>query len=98
MIDYILDENGDYLIRDGQFVIGDSDKQNIFDILYSEKGEYKAHPEIGAGVGKLSHSPYEKETIKSLIKSNLVLDNFSVSDVKITTKDNVLIIDPIAIR
>lgn len=83
MVDFILDSNGDYLIQNGDFVIGFSDNQNIFDIIYTEKGEYKANPQIGCGMQRVVNGPADKETIKQIISSNLALDGFKVSSVKV---------------
>ena len=48
--DYILDENGDLLIKNGDFVVGLSDDQHIEDIITSFQGEYKEFPFTGAGI------------------------------------------------
>lgn len=48
--DYLLDDDGDLLIQDGDFVVGTSDNQHIRDILVSFQGEWKQFPLIGAGI------------------------------------------------
>lgn len=48
--DYLLDDDGDLLIANGDFVVGPSDNQHIRDILVSFQGEWKQFPLIGAGI------------------------------------------------
>ncbi|CAA0153108.1 hypothetical protein [Tenacibaculum maritimum] len=49
MKDLLLDENGDLAIVDGDFVIGESDQQNVEILLVSNKGEFKEFPLVGFG-------------------------------------------------
>lgn len=46
------DVDGDYdlLIRDGDFVIGDSDMQHTRHIINAQPGHYKQWPRLGAGI------------------------------------------------
>ena len=47
MTDYLLDDDNDLSIADGDFVIGDSDLQHQKLLLFAEKGAYKQYPTIG---------------------------------------------------
>lgn len=45
-----LGGDGDLLVRDGDFVIGDSDQQNIKLLLEADKGQIRFWPFLGAGI------------------------------------------------
>ena len=47
--DIILNEQNDLKIVNGDFVIGDSDQQNVKAIVGMHKGEFKEHPLVGFG-------------------------------------------------
>lgn len=50
--DILLDlaGDGDLLIKDGDFVIGDSDNQNVKLILEADKGQQRFTPFLGVGI------------------------------------------------
>jgi hypothetical protein len=50
MIDYLNDENDDLLISGGDFVRGESNKQQQRKILLAEPGEYKQAPSATVGL------------------------------------------------
>lgn len=47
VIDLILDSDGDLLIQNGDFVIGNSDQQHNYDIIASNTGDWKETPLVG---------------------------------------------------
>ncbi|MCT4698087.1 hypothetical protein [Tenacibaculum haliotis] len=49
MVDFLLDENGDLAIENGDFVLGETDQQNVELLLFSNKGEFKEFPLVGFG-------------------------------------------------
>lgn len=44
MIDYLMDDNDDLLIKNGDFARGESNRQQMRKLLMAEKGEYKQAP------------------------------------------------------
>lgn len=50
MEDFLLDESNDMIIKNGDFLIGNSTEQNQKNILLATKGEFKEHPEVGVGL------------------------------------------------
>lgn len=50
MKDILLTADYDLLIKDGDFVIGESDVQHQQCLLLAEKGAYKQFPERGVGI------------------------------------------------
>ena len=97
MVDLILNGNG-LLVRSNDLVIGNSDNQNITDILTAEKGEFKRTPQIGCGANNFINSVIDYQNIKSIISLNLTLDGFLVTDVEINKTDEGLDIIPYAER
>lgn len=45
--DFLTDIDGDLLIQNGDFVIGESDEQHILDIMQSMPGWFKQFPLVG---------------------------------------------------
>lgn len=83
MKDFLLDDNGDLLIQNGDFVIGESDNQHQLDILLSEKGEWKEFPEIGVGINEmLSDDDFVEFLIEA--KKNLEYDGMSINNIEFT--------------
>lgn len=85
--DYQLDEDGDLLIENGDFVVGPSDQQHIVDILQAFQGEYKQFPLLGANLMTLLKGENPNEAI-NIIKTQLQSDGYDVSQVKATTDVN----------
>lgn len=50
MIDYLLDNNCDLQIVDGNFVRGESTQQNQKLLLITEPGAWKQYPTVGVGL------------------------------------------------
>lgn len=89
---------GDLKFSNGDFVIADSDKQNIHDIINDAKGEWKQYPLSCVGVVQYQNSNGTRELAQA-IKTQLKIDGFNVGNpiVKYDTK-NQLVIDPDASR
>lgn len=98
MKDLLLNSEGDLLIRNSDLVIGDSDGQNINDILQSVKGDYKRNPQIGLNAISFSNGTTSNADIKAQTKLQLELDGFRVKDIAIEKIDGVINITPYAER
>ena len=81
--DILLDEDGDLKIANGDFVIGDSDIQEIEALLIGKPGEFKEFPLIGSDIGRLLKSRSGHTAALKEIKKQLVNDGFDVSNIKI---------------
>lgn len=85
MKDILLDDNGDLLIQDGDFVIGDADNQHQLDIITATKGEFKEFPEIGVGISEmLSDDDFIEFLIEA--KKNLEYDGMIINNIEFTTE------------
>lgn len=73
----------DLELTNGDFSIGESNNQHIQHILLSNKGEYKATPEIGVGLDKMLNTEDPMEFLIEA-KKNLEYDGMSVQNIAFT--------------
>jgi hypothetical protein len=86
MKDYATNEDGTFIIKDGDFVKEPSEAQDMQRIIMSEKGEWKQFPTLGAALVKHIRSEVGRDFINKEIQTNLKSDGFT----KITfTGDNI---------
>ncbi len=80
--------NDDLEIKDGDFMVGESDNQHVKHILSASKGEYKASPELGVGIEKILNT---EEPMEFLIeaKKNLEYDGMKVKDISFTANGTI---------
>lgn len=88
--DLLLDSNSDILIADGDFVIGDSTKQNQRALLIANKSEFKQHPKTGVGINGYLLDENEQDMLRE-IRSQFESDGMTVK--KTVLKDSELIIN-----
>ena len=75
--DILLDETGDLLIENGDFVIGESSQQHVQDMLLASPGGNKAAPLFGVGLIHYLHGPGNagsKQKLKKNIEIQLKAD------------------------
>lgn len=85
--DILLNENGDLKIVKGDFVIDDSDNQEIEALLISVKGEFKEFPLVGADIGRLIKSRSGQTKALKEIKTQLINDGFDEDAIDIDKKE-----------
>ena len=68
--DILLEQNGDMMIKNGDFVVDYSDDQHIDLILRSNPGEIKDYPLLGLGIANYLNSPISQR-IKQVVKRDL---------------------------
>ena len=77
MKDFKRTDDLDIEIKNGDFVIDESDQQHIEDIFIAQKGEFKEFPQVGFGAInylKTTISPYKFERD---LRIQLEYDNYS---------------------
>lgn len=81
MKDFLFED--DLIIKNGDFVIGESDNQHVKHILLAGKGEYKSNPELGVGIENMLST---EEPMEFLIeaKKNLEYDGMKVNNISFT--------------
>lgn len=75
-MDMLLDETGDLDFSNGDFVIGDSNQQNVGLILKSFMGSFKEYPFIGFGLQKYLKSTVTPVRFKRELKIQLNYDGY----------------------
>ena len=87
MTDIVLDTTNDLLIKNGDFVLNDTEGQDIAFLLESFKGEWKEHPLVGAEIIQLVKSRATETRIKRDVYEQLSNDGFRQIEIKIEYPD-----------
>ena len=90
--DIKLDEDGDLLIEDGDFVLHESDEAHIEHILISNKGTWRQFPAIGVGLRSFLSGPLTrviKNGLAKLIRVNLTFDGFKIRKLNVDNIEDV---------
>lgn len=93
MRDIQLDNNGDLDVRNGDFIIGESDEQHVESILNAAQGTWKQHPLLGANLPKRTKMPItvsSRAKLNKNIKLQLEYDAFTVNSI-VFVKDDIII-------
>jgi hypothetical protein len=80
--DFILTDDLDLEIRDGDFYISESDQDHIIVILQSGLGSFKEYPLVGVGIEQYLASPYSSGTIYTYMKQQLETDGYNIDRIK----------------
>ena len=89
--DFLLGEDEDILIQNGDLVIGPSDNQHIEDIITSFAGDFKQFPQLGFGIMQYLKSENGKAAINE-IKNQLTGDGYQLANVNVTNVDGNLVV------
>ena len=91
MDDFKLNKNMDLEIKDGDFVTGDTDQQNIELILLSHKGSFKEYPILGVGITDYLKSPeiMSRLRLENEISNQLEYDNFFTKAIDVNDLENI---------
>ncbi len=82
--DIRLDENGDLKIDSGDFELTESDTRHIENILRSHKGHWFEFPLLGVGILDELNNSNSRQELKQNIRRQLVFDNYTVKEIKLT--------------
>lgn len=88
--DFLLDETGDLQIANGDFVIGESTKQEIQLLLTTKKGEWKQNPLVGGNLQQFLKQRDGQTAALREINIQLKNDGLTVNKVNIEA-DNLTI-------
>ena len=98
--DFLLETiDGDLKFRNGDLSIGESDDQHIYDIIYSNPGDWKEFLLVGCSV-ELYVNSNKSYTLAQTIKQQLSDDGYNVGRISIVydTPTSTLNITPNATR
>ncbi|WP_241279789.1 hypothetical protein [Chryseobacterium cucumeris] len=87
MADILLNEN-DVSIVNGDFLIGDSEQQEIESVLIAFKGEFKITPLLGAEIARMLKARNTRQGITREVNEQLKYDGFQKIDFKIEDAEN----------
>lgn len=80
----------DLEIKDGDFVIDDSENQHQKHILIAYKGEYKANPELGVGIEQILNDDDITPTLIEA-KKNLQYDGVDVNNIYFSDEGKLIV-------
>lgn len=91
MEDFKLDENKDLLFENDDFLIDNTDQQNIELLLLSHKGSFKEYPILGVGISDYLKSPeiISRLRLENEISNQLEYDNFNIKEVDVNNLENI---------
>ncbi len=79
--DFKIDEQGDVVIKNGDFATHDATMQNQELILLSHKGEWKQSPWVGVGIEDYIDDEIGVTTLHSEIQKQFELDGMQVQKI-----------------
>lgn len=98
--DILIDTaTGDLLIKDGDFVIGESTKQHMNDLMVSQKGNYKLDPLIGVALRDflLEDNNYS-EDLKREIMEQYEADGINIQQMNLNSPDDIIVTGEYSLR
>ena len=78
--DIKLDETGDLLFVNGDFVIAESDQQHVADTINAHVGWWKEFPNDGVGISNFTNSAGSAQQLSRKIKIGLNKDGYKVDN------------------
>lgn len=97
-LDIALFQN-DLQIRDGDFIIAESDEQHVADTINAFPGWWKEFPADGVGIFAYLNSSGQEQALARSIKINLTSDGYIVNNPSILTDEaGLLTVNPNATR
>ena len=91
VFDYIEKEDGDLLIRDGDFVVSESTVQHQRDLMIANKGEYKQNPTVGIGLNNFLLQEMEEEELRLIMTREFEGDGMRVNKIEVNGFTNIKI-------
>lgn len=88
MRDILLDENNELKLANGDFVIGETEMQEVGLILSSNQGEWKEHPVVGANLVTKIRSNTNDTRLERTLRIQMKLDGKDYEQVKNKIKMN----------
>jgi hypothetical protein len=78
MRDFLL-KNGDLQIENGDFVIGESDLQNVYLLMILHKGNLKHEPFVGAGIETSLNGSLDG-AMRQTVQKNIESDGYKIQE------------------
>jgi len=88
VFDFLSDEHGDLLIKDGNFVVGESTGQHIRNLLLANKGEYKQFPTIGVGINSFLLDDLDDRELSRMITTEFENDGMIINRLSVRSLED----------
>jgi hypothetical protein len=90
--DIMLNEAGDLDIIDGDFVVSESDAQNVELLLSATKGSLRQYPEMGVGLANyVKKQNTSTAEMRRSIEVNLKADGYRVNKLKVDSEGEFIV-------
>jgi len=80
--DFLIGTDSDFVFRNGDFVLADSDNQHVLDIFISAAGSWREYPTCGVGLENYESSSGQQQQIESIGRVQLTADGFVVENLQ----------------
>jgi hypothetical protein len=87
-----------FVLKNGDFLIDDTDQQDQKEIIYSNKGNFLQDPTLGVGITYYENSPLSITELEKVIRIEFEKDGFNVTQISLTQSDDEYDINVIADR
>lgn len=82
--DLLLDDDGDFLIQNGDLVIGPSNEELLNSLFLSHFNEWKNNPSVGINIENYLNGDITQSLIlQQNMRTEMVADGFVVQDLKV---------------
>ena|SRR5258706_15703256 len=82
------DNNNQFKIQSGDFLIDNTDVQEQTEIIYANKGNFLESPTLGVGILNYSSSSVDKTVLEKSVRLEFTKDSFNTIQVKVTQVDD----------
>lgn len=82
--DFLFNDDNDLTIVGGDFKFGESDQQEVEDILRARPGQVYQSPKIGIDINQWKNGSINPQQLQQQIKLGLKADGFTVTNVIVT--------------
>jgi hypothetical protein len=87
-IDILETDDGDELIEDGDFAIGESDALHVRDLILDAPGDWRQNPVIGFMADRYKNAKATKRRqFESELREMLELDGYKVNSIDLTMSE-----------
>lgn len=84
VFDMILDDDNDLVVKNGDWLIGESTEQHLKVILIANKGEFRDAPFFGVGLNNYLKGDGQQVALKREIEKMMTLDGMQVNKIQVS--------------
>jgi hypothetical protein len=91
--DFICDDKGEMMIKNGHFVVGESTAQHQKFLLLAQKGDYRQYPSVGVGINNFINDD-DLADVGFIIQKEYELDGMKVKKLEVFSDGSVKVNAP----